>query len=316
MEDPEARCDGGDVLFTGTAFCTCMHFHFFTEGLVPNLKRGIFFFSLFFFLGFSALAVFLLPVRCCCSSMEKLSGVNRFVGFRRWLLKCTSSFFTSSCSSLFSLLRTFPVVILLTFFTCVPLCCCCWVRHQGRHMFVGISERTNQAGAAALAKAFGASLPVIPVPVVRMGQENNELGAWLSFQRFNLTFHCYSSEAPFCSCSRTAIFHLCLGFVCDQELHLSDEVSRYGVYTTTATATTQTCRVSVSFLHVLDRRKLKITRLSIVLQFPCRSCINSAVRAHGLLSLCWSSPPSSPPTQHIDTPPRLALGVSSCSLGL
>ncbi|CAM9480073.1 unnamed protein product [Pylaiella littoralis] len=48
MEDPEARCDGGDVLFTGTALCTCMHFHFFTEGLVPNLKRGIFFFSLFF----------------------------------------------------------------------------------------------------------------------------------------------------------------------------------------------------------------------------------------------------------------------------
>lgn len=36
----------------------------------------------------------------------------------------------------------------------------------GRHMFVGISERTNEAGAAALSKAFGASLPVIPVPVV------------------------------------------------------------------------------------------------------------------------------------------------------
>ncbi|CAM9852987.1 unnamed protein product, partial [Laminaria digitata] len=35
----------------------------------------------------------------------------------------------------------------------------------GRHMFVGISERTNEAGAAALSKAFGASLPVIPVPV-------------------------------------------------------------------------------------------------------------------------------------------------------
>lgn len=34
-------------------------------------------------------------------------------------------------------------------------------------MFVGISERTNEAGAAALAKAFGPSLPVIPVPVVR-----------------------------------------------------------------------------------------------------------------------------------------------------
>lgn len=34
-------------------------------------------------------------------------------------------------------------------------------------MFVGISERTNKAGAAALAKAFGPSLPVIPVPVVR-----------------------------------------------------------------------------------------------------------------------------------------------------
>lgn len=33
-------------------------------------------------------------------------------------------------------------------------------------MFVGISERTNEAGAAALAEAFGASLPVIPVPVV------------------------------------------------------------------------------------------------------------------------------------------------------
>ena len=45
----------------------------------------------------------------------------------------------------------------------------CWneIRHvSGRHMFVGISERTNEAGAAALAKAFGASLPVIPVPVV------------------------------------------------------------------------------------------------------------------------------------------------------
>lgn len=39
----------------------------------------------------------------------------------------------------------------------------------GRHMFVGISERTNEAGAAALAKAFGASLPVIPVPVVSDG---------------------------------------------------------------------------------------------------------------------------------------------------
>ncbi|CAM9480004.1 unnamed protein product [Pylaiella littoralis] len=39
------------------------------------------------------------------------------------------------------------------------------VLFTGRHMFVGISERTNQAGAAALAKAFGASLPVIPVPV-------------------------------------------------------------------------------------------------------------------------------------------------------
>ena len=36
-------------------------------------------------------------------------------------------------------------------------------------MFVGISERTNEAGAAALSKAFGASLPVIPVPVVSDG---------------------------------------------------------------------------------------------------------------------------------------------------
>ena len=33
-------------------------------------------------------------------------------------------------------------------------------------MFVGISERTNEAGAAALSKAFGASLPVIPIPLV------------------------------------------------------------------------------------------------------------------------------------------------------
>ena len=33
-------------------------------------------------------------------------------------------------------------------------------------MFVGISERTNEAGADFLSKAFGASLPVIPVPVV------------------------------------------------------------------------------------------------------------------------------------------------------
>ena len=39
-------------------------------------------------------------------------------------------------------------------------------------MFVGISERTNEAGAAALAKAFGASLPVIPVPVVSDGTVN------------------------------------------------------------------------------------------------------------------------------------------------
>eukprot|EP00752_Nemacystus_decipiens_P005765 g5214.t1 len=39
------------------------------------------------------------------------------------------------------------------------------VLFTGRHMFVGISDRTNEAGAAALAKAFGASLPVIPVPV-------------------------------------------------------------------------------------------------------------------------------------------------------
>ena len=35
-------------------------------------------------------------------------------------------------------------------------------------MFVGISERTNEAGAAFLAKAFGSSLPVIPVQVVRI----------------------------------------------------------------------------------------------------------------------------------------------------
>lgn len=34
-------------------------------------------------------------------------------------------------------------------------------------MFVGISKRTNEAGAASLAKAFGSSLPVIPIPVVR-----------------------------------------------------------------------------------------------------------------------------------------------------
>ncbi|CAM9495751.1 unnamed protein product [Ectocarpus sp. 4 AP-2014] len=39
------------------------------------------------------------------------------------------------------------------------------VLFTGRHMFVGISERTNKAGAAALAEAFGPSLPVIPVPV-------------------------------------------------------------------------------------------------------------------------------------------------------
>lgn len=39
------------------------------------------------------------------------------------------------------------------------------VLFTGRHMFVGISKRTNEAGAAALAKGFGSSLPVIPVPV-------------------------------------------------------------------------------------------------------------------------------------------------------
>lgn len=42
----------------------------------------------------------------------------------------------------------------------------CAVR-VGRHMFVGISERTNEAGARFLAKVFGPSLPVIPIPVVR-----------------------------------------------------------------------------------------------------------------------------------------------------
>ncbi|CAM9878285.1 unnamed protein product, partial [Choristocarpus tenellus] len=32
-------------------------------------------------------------------------------------------------------------------------------------MFVGLSERTNEAGVAALKKVFGPSLPVVPVQV-------------------------------------------------------------------------------------------------------------------------------------------------------
>ncbi|CAM9555610.1 unnamed protein product [Discosporangium mesarthrocarpum] len=39
------------------------------------------------------------------------------------------------------------------------------VLFTGRHMFVGLSERTNEAGVAALRKAFGPSLPVLPVQI-------------------------------------------------------------------------------------------------------------------------------------------------------
>ncbi|CAM9854015.1 unnamed protein product [Ascophyllum nodosum] len=48
-----------------------------------------------------------------------------------------------------------------------PEACCDGgdVLFTGRHMFVGVSGRTNEAGAAFLAKAFGSSLPVIPVQV-------------------------------------------------------------------------------------------------------------------------------------------------------
>lgn len=46
----------------------------------------------------------------------------------------------------------------------------------GKHMFVGISERTNKAGAAALTAAFGPSLRVVTVPVASHPAVQADLG--------------------------------------------------------------------------------------------------------------------------------------------
>ena len=64
-------------------------------------------------------------------------------------------------------------------------------------MFVGVSGRTNEAGAAFLAKAFGSSLPVIPVQVVRI-----------------LRLRCYIIAIRFMICIYIYIY-ICFG-VCDQ----------------------------------------------------------------------------------------------------